>query len=149
MRSDRFACIAVAVCCVLVGVACGGGEGSGAGSSRRSPTGPSAQMPTATIQLDGKGELKSCVRAGLTIRCDFEDTGRNAGPGCATRVRGTVRFVNEAREPVAMENWFLENTRVLAPNESFAYAVRLNVPPETFNVIVGVTQLPMWTNTLC
>jgi hypothetical protein len=134
--------------CVIASFACGGGEGGGEGPSRRSPSGPSAPMPTASIQLDGKGELKSCALAGLTIRCDFEDTGRNAGPGCATRVRGTVRFLNEASEQVAIENWFLENTRVLAPNESFAYAIRLNVRPEAFKVIVGITQQPMWTNTL-
>ena len=106
-------------------------------------TGPSRQqpLPAASIQLDSTGQLKSCVRGGSTnIRCDFEDTGKNAGPGCATRVRGIVRFVNEAREQVAMESWQLENSRVLAPNESFAYILRLNQPAETIRLIAGYTQ---------
>ena len=97
MRSHRLAWIGVIAWCVIAGIACGGG--SDRGSREQSPTAPSPQqMPTASIQLDGNGQLKSCARAGERSDAISRKRARTPDPGCATRVRGTVRFVNEARE---------------------------------------------------
>ena len=147
MRSDRFAFIAAAGWCVIASFACGGGSN---GSSEGSPSGPSRpQLPAASIQFDGNGQTGACVRGEVNIRCQFEETGKNVGSGCATRVRGTVRFINAAQETVLTAGWNLPAARVLAPQEQFSYVMTFSGTIDAVSGLAGYRQEPLWTNTAC
>ena len=146
--------------CALTAAACGGGSSSDrmpTAPSEPSPAGsspPSSQnpppsaVPPATIQLDGNGHLAGCTARGTSSRCDFQETARNVGPGCATAIRINVRFV-AGETQVAAERWSSGSTRVFMPDEQFTYSVNLILPNETFASITGYGRAAEWNTVRC
>ena len=142
---------AIALCAAGV-VACGGG---GSATSQQTPTSPSTRTPpppptpAARVQLDGNGQLTGCATlTPRTIRCDFGESGKNTGPGCAIDVRGRVRLLAGEMD-VAGERWLLGTTRVLMPDEQFSYAIKLDVTPDELKSVTGYRTELEWNNTPC
>ena len=145
--------------CALTAAACGGGS-----SSDRMPTAPSdappgssppssqnpppPPVPQATIQLDGNGHLTGCQARGTSSRCDFEETGRNIGPGCATAIRINLRFLSGETQ-VWADRWSSGSTRVFMPDEQFTYSVNLTLPTETFASITQYGRAAEWNTVRC
>jgi hypothetical protein len=129
-------------------MACGGGGGTDSRAGEQMPTAPSRQtIPSATIQLDANGALKDCVGSTVRLRCDFEETGKNLGPGCATNVHGTVSFM-AGETLVGTEIWSLQR-RVLQPDETFVYRGNIARTPEMIASITGYNRRVQWENTPC
>lgn len=132
-----------------VNVACGGG-GDGDTTRERNPTAPSRPSPTpsATVQLQGDGQLTGCVQVNARLRCEFGETGKNNGPGCATAVRGNVRLMSGETE-ITSEAWSLPETRVLMPDEQFNYTVTVGALTDALKSVTGYLTRIQWTNTAC
>lgn len=106
-------------------------------------------MPAATVRLDGNGQLTACAQiTQRTIRCDYGETGRNTGPGCATEVRGRVRIVAGETE-IAAARWFLPNSRVLMPDEEFNYTVKIDAAPDAFKSATAYATEAEWKTVRC
>jgi hypothetical protein len=147
-RLGRTGSIVAVVALAAASIACGGGGSSG----ERMPTAPSTppppSLPAANIEFEGNGQLMGCVRTGTTnVRCDFEETAKNIGPGCAARVRITVRLM-AGEADVAAESWMI-GSRIVRPDEQFVYTVRFTGTPELFTSITGYNRRVEWTNTPC
>jgi hypothetical protein len=126
----------------LLTVACGGG---GDGGTPTSPT--PQQLPQGNIQLDGNARLKDCVRGTVSARCDFEETGRNIGPGCAGQLRITVRFLAEETE-IAVDRWSA-GAQVFLPNQEFAYTARISGPADAIASINRFTRQVEFATVRC
>jgi hypothetical protein len=98
-------------------VACGG-------SSPTAPPTP-APIPAANLGSDGaQGQWSLCAGPPFNV-CNFSAGVRNSGPGCATNIRGVVRFLDGAGNQVgASVNWTAPAAVViLRPNESFTFVM--------------------------
>jgi hypothetical protein len=136
-----------------VSVACGGGGDGDTTTRERNPTGPSRpsptpSVPTATVQLQGDGQLTGCVQVNARLRCEFGETGKNNGPGCASAVRGNIRLMSGETE-IASEAWSLPETRVLMPDEQFNYTVNIGALADAIKSVNGYLTRLQWTNTPC
>lgn len=148
-RVDRLLMMSAVALCTLASVSCGGG---GSTTSQQTPTSPSTRTPStspARVQLDSNGQLTGCVAITQRLtRCDFGESGKNIGPGCAVDVRGRVRLVSGEMD-VAGQRWLLGSTRVLMPDEQFSYAVKLDATPDELKSVTGYRTEIEWSNTPC
>jgi hypothetical protein len=97
---------------VLLSAACGS-----------SPTQPSATPPPAPPP-DTRFEAVTDSFAFGTLGAEgwpYTHTARNVGPGCATRVRGTTRFLDHGAVVLTIP-WAMDTTRVIRPGETLDIA---------------------------
>jgi hypothetical protein len=142
----RRAACALVVGCAGAATACGG---SGNREDRMpTPTAPSApSVPTANFQFEGDGRLTDCIRTSTGARCDFVETAKNAGPGCATRVRISVRLV-AGESDVAVQSTAL-GSQIFRPDEPFSYRIRFTGSPEMFASVTTYRHSVDFSNTPC
>ena len=110
-------------------------------------------LPTANLVRDGAGAWQDCS----TISCasnpptfDFVGDARNLGPGCATSVRGVVKFVDAAGVQLGpTESWsLLSSSRVLRSGEAFTFLV-LPISESIMDATATTDQEFSWTNVGC
>jgi hypothetical protein len=82
-------------------------------------------------------------------QCAFQGAVRNAGTGCATSIRGIVRFYDSNKTEIGTFPWTTEGATVTRPNESATYRTGA-VPIAIVNATAGyeLTDLE-WTNSAC
>ena len=104
---------------------------------------------TANLTHDGEGTWTECYGVN-TVNCDFIGDGRNVGLGCATDVRGVVKFLDAAGVQLGpSESWSLPGfLRVVRPDEAFTYTVFL-VPESIVNATEAKLQEFTWTDVEC
>ena len=105
--------------------------------------------PMANLTHDGEGTFTDC--SGVTvIRCSFVGDGRNVGLGCATDVRGVVKFLDAANVQLGpSKSWSLPGfSRVVRPNEAFIFTV-FNLPDSIVDATEAKQQEFSWTNVEC
>lgn len=114
-------------------------------SGKDNPVGNSPPLPAANIVTTGQSSWIACT---VTFGCLFQGEGRNEGPGCATAVRGTVKFYNAQDQQLGTAyEWALVAGQILRPNESFSYKTLafIGVDP----TITAYRSSPSWTNVAC
>ena len=119
-----------------------------AGCGGSSPTQPSPTL-AANIVTDSMGRFAACIGGGSARTCIFEEGARNAGPGCAVQVRGTVRFLASTGAQIASAEWSLAPARVLAVGEAFVYQATVSSPESQYSLITQYAGQAVWTNTPC
>jgi hypothetical protein len=144
--------MSIVAICTVANVGCGGG-GNSTAEGTPTPTAPStprpAPTPAASVTLDGNGQLTACESITVRVtRCDFSESGRNTGPGCAKEVRGTVALVSGEMDVVS-QRWFLQASRVLMPDEQFTHTIRFDSAPDNFKQVTGYRAAVQWANTPC
>jgi hypothetical protein len=54
-------------------------------------------LPTANLVKEGTGFWTNCTTfVDLANTCDFTASGSNRGPGCASSIRATIKFLDDA-----------------------------------------------------
>lgn len=144
--------------CALMAAACGGGSSdrmptapsdTATGSTASPPAPPQPAVTPATIQLNGDGKVTECARRdAATTRCTFQETGRNAGPGCATAIRIDLRLMAGETE-LLTQRWGSGATRVFMPDEEFTYSLNLILPTETFATVTQYRRSAAWNAVRC
>lgn len=131
------------VLAAVIAVGCGGNNG---GSTPTTPTPP--PLPAATITPSGSGSWAACLgdRA-----CLFQGEARNTGAGCASHVRGVVRFYGSQQQQVGSAAWALDVGRIVRPNEAFVYRSTVFVEGSVIAASQGGTyeSEAAWTNVPC
>lgn len=126
----------LAVVC-LASAACGGS----------SPAPAPTPLPAATITPSGQGAWVNCST--VLSRCDFQGEARNTGTGCATAVRGVIRFYDGGQQQLgSSDSWALPAAQIVRRNEAFSYLV-FSVGPSIYTASSSYVSESAWTNVAC
>ena len=103
----------------------------------------------ASLTQDSEGTWTECYGIN-SINCDFIGDGRNIGLGCATDVRGVVKFLDAAGVQLGpSKSWSLPGfLRVVRPNEAFTFTV-FRIPQSIVNATETRLQEFSWTDVEC
>ena len=103
----------------------------------------------ASLTQDSEGTFTGCFGVN-NINCDFVGDGRNVGLGCATDVRGVVKFLDAAGVQLGpSKSWSLPGfQRVVRPDEAFTFTVFL-IPESIVNATETKLQEFSWTDIEC
>ena len=127
----------VAVLSVILLSSCGGGP--------TSPTVLPANIERVTI-----GRITACIGGGSARTCMFEETATNTGPGCATNIRGTVRFLSSSGTDLSAASWSLSPaTRIVVVGEQFVYRATISGPESVISQIANYTEQFAWSSVQC
>lgn len=118
--------------------ACGGKD------SPAAPT-PPPPLAQANIQTSGTSTWEAC----LSGNCLFQAEARNVGTGCASDVRGVLRFFNAASQQLGTASWSLQAGRIVRPNEAFVYRSTVYVDRTVVSGTTTYQSEPAWTSVAC
>lgn len=123
-----------------------------AGCGGSTPTQPATPTPIPAANLAGDGsspQITLCAGAPFNT-CTFQAAVKNSGPGCATNIRGVVKFFDQAGGQIgASLNWIAPAAvTTLRVNETFSYTVS-PVQTATLNAAATFRTEAAWDNVRC
>jgi hypothetical protein len=121
---------------------CGGGGGGGGG-----PTAP-PPLPSANIVCAPNNCILTFPNQLCLGDCFYRVEYRNIGAGCARLVRGVVRLERANNSVLESDEWELNPTGVVRPNEAFAVE-DCCLSRGSMNAADHFSTEVFWTNTAC
>jgi hypothetical protein len=122
--------------------ACGEGAGSGGGSP---PTEPPIEDGAANIIASGGVEIGLCP--GLGLECNYSQSYKNVGSGCANNIRGKIRAY-QGDTLLETVDWSLPTSLLIQPGETFAVD-DCCITSETAMAANRYTGEAFWNNVSC